>query len=780
MRSSRLPSPISPSWLVLALGAAIAPGCAEDDGRISDLPRSESQETEDGITVYETLAVRTLDGEILAWSEQGTWSLDLAERVARPWLHVDEGLVHDDEAWLVRLDENTFETGYRVTAKTIDPVDPPVWADTDPLSVGLIDVVAGVGSDAEIRVQVQFAGWSPEALPWVPHRATVSAEDYEAAMFEMRAAATARDEAFEDSIEALALAITESGGSIEGQLASVGWISARVPAGAIATLAARDDVRRIELDNGVQDGSHTGAAVSLKSLKSLSGSKSYHLAGYDGDLCDPLCGAGLILGVHESNGYEDEACFQSYWSACSPWQRMRSRFDCGASGCTYLPSGFWPAAEGEHGTVVAAIAMGDYSSGQAVGYESQIAPGLSNWEADASGFATSARLDYYRVGLAYSTGAWKAYECARGQGPSQCAVIDVMNESNGDPTGTCDAASFLPLEGAVEDAWDAGVLPVIITQNDNDYPNSDDCRVWSPADVPKALAVGNIDASFTAPYHTWIYHHHSSRGGGTSKIGGTSFPGAMSMVDLMASGRPGYVTDAGGDYGTIDVNGPSVAIGGSGTSFAAPQVAGAAIQVKERHLNLGQSWITNPGRLHAVMLAMGDRATLGTSGATMPSCITGSHLRCGADRYYGLGRLTLRMHPSSWEKSFTHTAATPATTKFTPWKAPLTAGRRLVKCVMQQAEDMVAPDKDDISRIGITLQIRDPNPSGICQTDVGYVHYTVNDDLPDDKHMVAVTDAEETLAGRCVQVTFSKWAISTAGAVTTHSYCVSDDFLDNE
>lgn len=292
MRSSRLPSPISPSWLVLALGAAIAPGCAEDDGRILDLPRSESQETEDGITVYETLAVRTLDGEILAWSEQGTWSLDLAERVARPWLHVDEGLVHDDEAWLVRLDENTFETGYRVTAKTIDPVDPPVWADTDPLSVGLIDVVAGVGSDAEIRVQVQFAGWSPEALPWVPHRATVSAEDYEAAMFEMRAAATARDEAFEDSIEALALAITESGGSIEGQLASVGWISARVPAGAIATLAARDDVRRIELDNGVQDGSHTGAAVSLKSLKSLSGSKSYHLAGYDGDLCDPLCGAG--------------------------------------------------------------------------------------------------------------------------------------------------------------------------------------------------------------------------------------------------------------------------------------------------------------------------------------------------------------------------------------------------------------------------------------------------------------------------------------------------------
>jgi subtilisin family serine protease len=158
----------------------------------------------------------------------------------------------------------------------------------------------------------------------------------------------------------------------------------------------------------------------------------------------------------------------------------------------------------------------------------------------------------------------------------------------------CDAASWLPVEGAMENAWDAGVLPVVITHNDNDYPSSDACKVRSPADMPKALAIGAVEPSFTLDYHDWPYAGYSNRGGGTSRVWllNAYYPvqGAMSMVDLVASGLPGYVTDSAGIWGTISVDGYYVVDGWGahipdpGTSFAAPQVAGAALQVKQRHL----------------------------------------------------------------------------------------------------------------------------------------------------------------------------------------------------
>lgn len=93
---------------------------------------------------------------------------------------------------------------------------------------------------------------------------------------------------------------------------------------------------------------------------------------------------------------------------------------------------------------------------------------------------------------------------------------------------------------------------------------------------------------------------------------------------------------------------------------------------------------------------------------------------------------------------------------------------------------MVDPDRSDISVIGITLQIRSPNAQGSCEANVGTVWHTVADGSADDKHMVAVTDAEVSLSGRCVQVTLTKNVISTAGAITTHTYCGNDDQLDNE
>jgi hypothetical protein len=221
-----------------------------------------------------------------------------------------------------------------------------------------------------------------------------------------------------------------------------------------------------------------------------------------------------------------------------------------------------------------------------------------------------------------------------------------------------------------------------------------------------------------------------------------------------------------------------------GTSFAAPQVAGAAILVKHRHSSLGHSWINNPGRLHAIMLAMGDRATLGSGGATAPACVSGDRIRCGADRYYGLGRLTLRLHPSLWMRTRTFTSSTPTLISEMPFN-PLGGSRKIFKCVLQQREDMASPptDKDHISVIGIQIQIRgqDPSNPGTCAVDKGDIYHTVTDGRPDDKHMVVVTDAETQLAGRCAQVNFNKTSVSpVTGSIVTHTYCVTSSQLDHD
>jgi subtilisin family serine protease len=744
-----------------------------------------------GEVVYESVRLFSAHGELLDLEEEGTWSYALAERVARPWLHVNDGVVHDELAWHLEHSDGTSEAGYRVTAVTIDAIEGPPADHTTPapvLSPGFADELSSLDADTEVGILVRIAGWTREPLPWVPHRSTVSAEDYEAFLDQKRWAAAAQRQALADAAETLMLAIEQAGGSVHAYLLT-GSVAARLPAGAVAALASRADVERIRPDRLSEAGAHTwehvvGDPVPLGDLRSMTGVQTYINAGWDGKECQfKSCWPGYHLGVIESVGFKDNACYQG-WDSCST-ARQRTLFDCTGAGCT-TTTGF--ANQNHHGTHVTSIALGDYSHGQAAGYESSIAPNLPDWEDEASGFALRGGLDYY------ATGPWESdevqgYECARGLGHAACQVVDVINYSKGHENGQCDAASWNDIEGALEEAWDDGVLPVAITHNNQNLTYTDECRVRDPADIPKALAVGAIEPSESSPYHSWPYVAYSNRGGGPSKVylgsflGWYTYPYTMSMVDLVASGRPGYVTSTEGRWGGVSVDGSLVEQEGlapklaQGTSFAAPQVAGAALLVKQRHLDLGHTWISNPGRLHAAMLSMGDRATLGSGGAIKGSCISGDRIRCGADRYYGLGRLTVRRHNRFWMRTRTFTSSTPTTIKEV-WSTPLNSNHQLVKCVMQQREDMVDPDKDNISRIFLRIQIIGKDPQGNCSVDGGDVFMTVDDDAPDDKHMVATTDQEVALADRCVQFVFTKASLNSVGSVATHTYCVAHTNLD--
>jgi hypothetical protein len=776
---------------------ALALACEATEKGWDESPSSRSEDAAGGIVVYESVRHLSAEGELLDFEEVGTWSLDLAERVARPWLHVDNGIVHDDVAWHIEHPDGTSESGYRVTAVPVEVVKDPSLAESTepPIRPSFAEMLSTLDSDTEVAILVRSAEWSPEALPWVPHKTMVSAADYEAALAEKRVAAAAQVEAFEQVTVDLASAIEEAGGTVDAYL-RLGAIVARVPAGKILELAGRPDVRRIQPDATGTDGSHNtypllGDPVPLGDLRVASGAQDYIDGGWHGWGCSGgICSPAVHLGVIETGRFKEAACYQG-WLGCNTLRRRKLIY-CTSTGCQMTAP---PGDQVHHGTLVTSIAIGNYTLGQASGKESDIAFGLTDWENDATGFAPLAGMDYYVAGGPQSVKA-QAYECAQGN-LADCDIVDVTNYSAGDEDGPCDAASWEVVEGAMEDSWDAGVLPIAITHNDNDWPTDDVCRVRDPADMPKALAVGALEPSASTPYHSWSYASYSNRGGGTSwywtqGFGGFWFKlpahGAMSMVDLVASGRPGYVTYTQGDWGQISVDGPVVEPDPpgqqpeltQGTSFAAPQVAGGALLVKHRHIDLGFSWINNPGRLHAAMLVMGDRATLGTDGATNPNCISGNRIRCGADRYYGLGRLTLRRHGLLWMRTRTYASSTPTVISEIPF-GPLGSARKIFKCVMQQREDMVNPDKDHISRIGLQIQVRgqDPSNPGTCAVDQGVVYHTVTDSLIDDKHMVAVTDGDTQLAGRCVQVNFHKISVSpVTGSIGTHTYCVSDSRLD--
>jgi hypothetical protein len=105
-----------------ALSLAVALGCEASDSSADLEPRSDA--SPEILYAYSIVVSKAADGATLSVDEQGTWTIDLAERVARPWLHVHEGLVHEDEAWFVTNADGTLEIGYRVAEKVTDPIEP--------------------------------------------------------------------------------------------------------------------------------------------------------------------------------------------------------------------------------------------------------------------------------------------------------------------------------------------------------------------------------------------------------------------------------------------------------------------------------------------------------------------------------------------------------------------------------------------------------------------------------------------------------------------------------
>jgi len=550
-------TPTKPTrWVLFSLLLGCRPEDELADDERSGSPPSEA-EADAGEVVYELRTTRSPDGEMIHREEQGQWTVALGERAARPWDYVGDGEIYNEEFWHDELSDGTVEHGYRIIRADVPPRLPVVSRKRPGLAPGLAARLAIAPAETLFDVMIHVDGPPETPLPWLPPPSLATAEDIAVAREARYAAAVEQQQLFDAASSGVAQEIAERGGEVTGGSASVGWLFATLDAAGVESLAQRQDVLAITEDSFGGDGALVDP-VPLGELRTVTGARAYSDAGFHGQLGG--VGTELLLGIIESAPLEDEACFLGD-ASCAPNDRLRGRFDCGTSTCG-SPAGnnFSHAVEGSHGTWVTSIAVGDYNDHQADAHEASIAPGLGGtWEDDASGFASEAEFYYYAASS--DSRRVHAYECARdwSMAPSACGQVDVINVSHGSGPGgnECDAYSWLPVENALEDAVDDGLLVVAITHNDNAYPGDDQCRVRSPADMPKALAVGALVPDETDAYSTWAYAPYSNRGGGIVRNGFIQYSTAMTMVDLVASGRPGFVTDRDGDYGQIDVDGPT-------------------------------------------------------------------------------------------------------------------------------------------------------------------------------------------------------------------------------
>ncbi len=299
------------------------------------------------------------------------------------------------------------------------------------------------------------------------------------------------------------------------------------------------------------------------------------------------------------------------------------------------------------------------------------------------------------------------------------------------------------------------------------------CNIGSPADVPKAFAVNALNGGETncgngsTQSNCYLDADYSANGGINAISNGSTCTGCASGIAISTLNRFDGTTSAAGPYGTADTT-------FNGTSAAGPVVAGSAALVKDWLLSAGQTWVNSPGRLQTVMLAMGDRVHRPWGG-------TRSTLGVGASALYGMGRMKLRLFEGSnlapWSYNITTPSFTSGSADFVhiPFSTPLPSGTNIVKCVLNQFEDMSS--KTEISGLDLELRLRDP-VAGVCSSS-GTVRYTWIDAGLEIKHMSAITSTQTALAGRCLEATINKQFVTPSG-ITASLFCYAAGKNDDQ
>lgn len=210
-----------------------------------------------------------------------------------------------------------------------------------------------------------------------------------------------------------------------------------------------------------------------------------------------------------------------------------------------------------HGTFVAGIIAGDGASSD--GMYDGVAPGAHLISVKIAGEDGSSDVSQLLAALQWVVSFKDTYD------------IEVLNLAIG--TDSTQSWTIDPLNYAVQRAWDAGIVVVVAAGN----VGPDSGTILKPADDPYVITAGASDGMSTIPRDDDIVPDFSSRGPTADGISKPDLvaPGAH-LIGLRA---PGSTVDQLAPYARVDEH----YFRGSGTSFSAAAVSGAAALLKQAH-----------------------------------------------------------------------------------------------------------------------------------------------------------------------------------------------------
>lgn len=764
--------------------------------------------------VFESTREEAADGTVVWSSVVGDLDDETALRVGRPWSYLHEDVSYREEGWSYSRDGVSTVYGYRVVAVP----NPSPLAKESPegppeVTADLAAELADGDPTVAIPLTVEVRGMPEWDVPLRPVPFTLSALDLAAAEERRRVALDARRELGSTLLDPVAKLIERLDGEVVARGSLGGWLTARVPAGSVRVLMASEEIKRMSLLRGRVE--EHGPSLGRLRSDSFIDARQFLDAGYTGEAPNPARHAygDITVGVVEAGQLEDDNCFVYDGAGCSGTSRLRAMYRCDdfdrdGNYCEPVSRFRDNDESANHGTLVTSVILGDYTQGQGDPYalgDDNWTPSFghsSTWASEATGIAREASVVFFGQvadndtddGTETSAGFADAFDDAIDLG------VDITNSSwgwSGNGATSCSLTAVGPHELEAENAFDDGILMVTSAGNPNTpvcagapavtcsvssdcaagtgpcVAASSACNIGSPADLPKTLAVNALNAaepSCESAYSSCLTDpNFSANGGIDAEYNGATCAGCITGISLTAPDRFCQGTSALGLHGTV---GSCFA----GTSASSPVVAGAAALVKDQYLSNGQAFINSPGRLHTVMLAMGDR-NHHTWGAT-----SSTQQIVNASPLMGAGRLKMRLleNGAGMDPWGNHVAVVPFAAPgvdfvYHPWIDLLPAGTNLVKCVAYSVEDMSS--KSDISRVDLEVRLYQTS-ANYCGS-LGPLTYTRIDAGAEIKHISAITSSDTTLANRCVEVTLEPNHITNSG-VTVIANCyysgVEDEF----
>ena len=727
-------------------------------------------------------------GDVLSADAHGELTPEQRDRVARPNRFPDDPYIYIEEAWERQNTEaGDVESGYRVARipNAMAAPLPPAPAGPAMLTPDVVDYLATGPEDLSLSLDIKVRGFPEWDIPLPPDPSGLSPEDLASEVQRRELAIEERVEAFDSASAPLRSWVESAGGTVLTKWWKIGWLTVELPLEAFPELSARDDVTKVDGEYGKVF--EAGRSLGSSGADDYVGWWRHWDNGYDGQESNFTRHPGLgsiVIAMTEPDGYEESVCAFTDGTECTD-SRIIDTFKCNHSAANRC----LPGAVGggvlftEHGTGTTATLLGDYTDGQANGRvlgdpdvvqgtctvnldcgpvpigncESGACAHSDEWELDHTGVAPEAEA--YLFGVVGS-----GYKMSKFTDMFDDAIDLKVDIANGSWTWKsehdCDIDSNSILEEMVETAFDDGIFPVFIAGNfDGDEVSS--CNVGAPGDTPKAFSVNAYDSETNDcdnfPNTRCLLDRNNCDNSNGDEVGCSARGGAdysthseaVSVIDLVAPNNFSGVTGPG--YGG---DGDPNQSKGVGTSFAAPIVAGSAAIVKDKFLNAGQLWINNPGRLHALMLHMGDRhfSTDPSSGTTWTA-----QLAATPDKHYGMGRLRLRLHAAggglaprgTYISSFATSPASGYGFGIAPFgSGPLPAGIETVKCVLVMHEDM--SEYTTIAQTSITMKVL-PNTGSSCTGSPLAIRTSVNWDT---KKLAAIENDQfsEGFEDNCIWV----------------------------